>query len=90
MKISAFPWIDEEPAPGGAKITDTRTGESILATSAEMRAAFIADHSAANPGKGLGDRLHGALDWAGFRRCQSCSERQAIANRIGNLFQVPQ
>jgi hypothetical protein len=86
MRITAFPWLEETQAVGGFKITDTRTGEHVIARDMNARAAFIAEHSSATPGKGLGDRIHHALDWAGFRRCQSCAERQAIANRLSNLL----
>jgi hypothetical protein len=78
-----FPWILFDR--GTLTITDSRDGSSAPAPTAEAQWAFIADHSAATPGKGLGDRIHQALDWAGFRRCVPCAQRQAMLNAIGQV-----
>ena len=80
---SRFPWLLYDPST--QTITDSRTGESAHAPTAEAQWAFIADHSAAKPGAGLGDKIHSALDWAGFRRCVPCAKRQAWLNAIGQV-----
>lgn len=85
MGNTSFPWIEEVALPDGRRqMHDTRTGELRIVTDEAARWAFIADHSSATPGKGLGDRVHDALDWAGFRRCMPCAERQATLNAVSN------
>lgn len=78
-----FPWIEIDQTVFPPVMYDRRSGESQAVRTQEEVWSFVADHSAAQPGKGLGDRIHQALDWAGFRRCMSCAQRQALLNRLG-------
>lgn len=80
-----FPWIQIDQSTFPPTMVDTRTGETQPVGTVKEVWSFIADHSAAEPGKGLGDRIHAALDWAGFRRCMSCAQRQAFLNALGHL-----
>ena len=78
-----FPWITIDRAHElGPLMRDERTAEVVLAPSSDAQWAFVADHSARVKGKGLGDRIHQALDWAGFARCMPCAKRQASFNAL--------
>lgn len=78
-----FPWIVIDRSSAAPVIRDTRSGaEAVVVTESAMW-EFIADHSAATQGKGIGDRVHDVLSWVGFKRCLPCAKRQAMLNALG-------
>ena len=85
MASAQFSWITEHQMPDGRwHMTDERDGTAVVVPDEAARWAFIADHSSSRPGAGLGDKVHDALDWAGFRRCMPCAQRQAALNALSN------
>jgi hypothetical protein len=78
-----IPWLFWTHHPrGGYLVEDRRTNRRVWARNAAALHQFAADHS--SRGRGLGDLVHAVASALGFRRCDSCAERQARLNAWTN------
>lgn len=78
---NVVPWIHIHPVHGGFHVTDTRTGESVFAATADGVEQFAADRSSQLGHRGLGDLVHSATRALGMNRCTPCAKRQQRLNR---------